>query len=259
MPERAVDAPPDSESQKGLCPRCELRADFEVIVDPSPVSFDYEDRVGKGPRGLPAMEPNTLDRVVVLRCSSCSQGIVVIEEQIFGDRLTRDIPLQELRDRRNPPDRVGPSVKYRGIHWWPHPGAAHLDNTIPEPLREAFSEGMKCLGVEAPRAAAVMFRRTVEAIVRDIGSRKATDQLDSNDLAGSLKILAKEKILDSTLGEWADDIRLLGNTGGHFDPISDVSMEQANDLAQLIRQILRYHYEERARRDRIRSGARPSA
>ena len=100
-----------------------------------------------------------------------------------------------------------------------------------------------------------MFRRTVEGIVRDTNSKKAVAQLDSNDLAGALKILAKESVLDSTLGEWADDVRLLGNTGGHFDPIDDVSMEQANDLAQLVRQILRYHYEERARRDRIRASS----
>lgn len=252
----AVDAPPDSESQRGLCPRCEVRADFEVISDPFPVSFDYEDLLPSGPHRIPA-EPNTLDRVAVLRCSSCRQGIVVVEEQLLGDQLSRDIPLEELRNRRNPPDGFGTSIRYRGFHWWPHPGAAHLDAAIPENLREAFSEGMKCLGVAAPRAAAVMFRRTVEGIVRDIGSKKAVDQLDSNDLAGALKILAKEKILDATLGEWADDVRLLGNKGGHFDPIVDVSMEQANDLAQLIRQVLRYHYEEKARRERIRGSARP--
>jgi hypothetical protein len=33
-------------------------------------------------------------------------------------------------------------------------------------------------------------------------------------------------------------------------------MEQANDLAQLVRQIFRYHYEEKARRQRIRASAK---
>lgn len=252
MPIKAVDAPPDSESRQGLCPRCEIQADFEVLADPAPVSFDYEDRI---PQLAGQAEPNVLDRVVVLRCSSCRQAVVVVEEQRLGPRPSRDVPTNELRERRNPSDGIS-SIRYRGVHWWPHPGAAQLDSAIPEPLREAFSEGMRCLGVEAPRAAAVMFRRTVEGIVRDTNSKKAVAQLDSNDLAGALKILAKESVLDSTLGEWADDVRLLGNTGGHFDPIGDVSMEQANDLAQLVRQILRYHYEERARRERIRASAR---
>lgn len=251
MPVKALDSPPDSESRQGLCPRCEIHADFEVLEGPVPVSFDYEDYIH---RLAGQSEPNVLDRVVVLRCSSCRQAIVVVEEQRLGPRPSRDVPTDELQKRRNSSDGISP-IRYRGVHWWPHPGAAQLDSAIPEPLREAFSEGMRCLGVEAPRAAAVMFRRTVEGIVRDTNSKKGVAQLDSNDLAGALKILAKEGVIDSTLGEWADDVRLLGNTGGHFDPICDVSLEQANDLAQLVRQILRYQYEERARRDRIRAAS----
>jgi hypothetical protein len=97
-----------------------------------------------------------------------------------------------------------------------------------------------------------MFRRTIEGIVRDKGSTKAVDQLGRSDLPGALKIMAKEHTLDRNLAEWADDVRGLGNVGGHFDPLEDVSIEQADELAQLVRQILRYVYEEPARSQRLR-------
>jgi Domain of unknown function (DUF4145) len=97
-----------------------------------------------------------------------------------------------------------------------------------------------------------MYRRTVEGIVRDRGSQKAIKQLASGDLAGALKIMAKEHTLQETLAEWAEDIRSLGNVGGHFDPLEDVSVEQASDLSHLVRQVLRYIYEEPARAERLR-------
>ena len=98
-----------------------------------------------------------------------------------------------------------------------------------------------------------MYRRTIEGIVPgDKGSDKAIGQLDKRDLPGALKIMANEHDLDPTLAEWAEDVRGLGNVGGHFDPLESVSVEQATDLAQLVRQILRYKYEEPARRERLR-------
>jgi hypothetical protein len=128
-----------------------------------------------------------------------------------------------------------------------------LDQSIPSALAEAFREGMRCLGADAPHAAAVMFRRTIEGIVRDKGSQKAIDQLERSDLPGALKIMAKEHDLDPTLSEWADEARGLGNVGGHFDPLEEVNPEQATDLSRLVRQILQYKYEEPARRERLRA------
>jgi len=97
-----------------------------------------------------------------------------------------------------------------------------------------------------------MFRRTVEGVIRDKGGEKAVAQLDVGDLPGALKIMNNEGDLDKTLYEWASTIRALGNTGGHFDPIDNVSPNQADELAVLVRQLLRYLYEEPARMRRLR-------
>lgn len=184
--------------------------------------------------------PDELDRVSALLCRSCNQGIAVVEEKWVGDHPVRE----GLKG--------GGMVYWRGIHWWPAPGAADLSDAIPAELREAFSEAMRSHGAKAPRAAAVMFRRSVEGIVRDQGSAKAVAQLDSGDLPGALAIMEKEDTLDKSLAEWAREVRALGNVGGHFDPLEDVSPEQAEDLAALVRQLLRYLYEEPARVERLR-------
>lgn len=185
-------------------------------------------------------EPKEVDRVTALFCRACGQGVAVVEEEWVGDHPTRE------------GIRGGGTVYWRGVHWWPAPGASDLSDAIPEKLREAFSEAMRSHGAKAPRAAAVMFRRTVEGIVRDLGSEKAVAQLDTFDLPGSLAIMIKEGTLDKSLGEWAGEVRALGNVGGHFDPVKDVSIEQASDLASVVRQMLRYLYEEPARIKRIR-------
>jgi hypothetical protein len=176
-----------------------------------------------------------MTRAVIFQCRACFEGCVVIE-------------------RREPNSNP---VEYKGVHWWPPPGTAKLDASIPTTLSNAFREGMRCLGAAAPHAAAVMYRRTIEGIVRDKGSEKAVKQLESSDLPGALKIMAKEHDLDPTLSEWADEVRGLGNVGGHFDPLEEVSMEQAADLSHLVRQILRYKYEEPARRQRLRESRGP--
>lgn len=202
---------------------------------------------GDGQRWLVAPQaPNIeLKRVSVYQCRACGEGCVVVEERYSGE-----VPFLQN------PQHTGEQY-FKGIHWWPPPGAAQLDQSIPADLADAYREGMRCLGAAAPHAAAVMYRRTIEGIVRGKGSEKAVQQLENSDLPGALKIMAKEHDLDPTLAEWADEVRGLGNVGGHFDPLEAVSLEQATDLAHLVRQILRYKYEEPARRQRLRESRGP--
>ena len=87
------------------------------------------------------------------------------------------------------------------------------------------------------------------------GSRQRQGQgaVDERDLVGALKIMANQGALDRTLGEWAQEVRGLGNVGGHFDPYENVDREQAGELSQLVRALLRYLYEEPDRMARLRA------
>ena len=228
MPQTNPETPPDSTDPRGPCPRCGNRAHFAERGS-VPVAWR---RSGSGRQEIV--------RVSSLECSSCDQGVVVVEELWVGDHAVRENA------------KGGGHQHWRGIFWWPASGAVDLEDPVPRKVAKAFGEGARSLGAQAPHAAAVMFRRTVEGVIRDKGGEKAVAQLDVGDLPGALKIMNNEGDLDKTLYEWASTIRALGNTGGHFDPIDNVSPNQADELAVLVRQLLRYLYEEPARMRRLR-------
>jgi Domain of unknown function (DUF4145) len=237
----------------GTCPRCHHKSTFEHRGYFA-VSYDHDDLQYAGG----TFEPLVLDRVSELVCRGCHQGIAVVEEHLMEGRPIRDLAKE---DRKYDPSKP-PPTSWRGFHWWPTPGAADLADVIPAELRDAYSEGMRSLGVNAPRSAVVMFRRTVEGIVRDKGGAKAVEQLDNRDLAGALRIMAKERELDPALADWAQEVRLIARTGAHFDPMEDVTPEQAGDLGRLIREMFRSLYEtpavyERLRESRGTEGTQP--
>ena len=235
LPEVAPDRPPDAEYPWGVCPRCGHKSTFEPSQRQLPVTVSEQGRFGT------PYESYQRHRVTTYMCRGCGQYTAVVEEKVGQET------------------NVAGQVVYhwRGIHWWPPPGTGDLGDAIPEALREAYGEGARCVGANAPHGAAVMFRRTVEGIVRDKGSEDAIERLDSRDLVGALKIMAKDGALDRTLGEWAEEVHGLGNVGGHFDPLENVNAEQAGELAQLVRALLRYLYEEPDRMAKLRASRTP--
>jgi hypothetical protein len=225
VPASNPDTPPDSSDPSGPCPRCGRASNFSVLGS-LPVSFGdtyTEDRDGR-------MIPEDLDQVSSLLCSGCKQATVVVEEKWIGNHAARE------------GIGTGGRVNYRGVHWWPPPSSADLDDAIPEGLRDSYAEAMRALSARAPRAAAVMLRRTVEGLVRESGSAAAQTALDRN-LAAGLRVMADEHALDANLASWAAEVRLTANVGAHYDPMDDVDDAEAEDLAKLTRQLLHYIYE----------------
>ncbi len=91
-----------------------------------------------------------------------------------------------------------------------------------------------------------MARRTLEAITVDRGETKGT-------LAERLKALGAKGVLHPTLSDWAREVRLVGNTGAHFDPMDQVTVQDAQQLVNFIRELLKYLYELPAELRRRRS------
>ena len=80
-----------------------------------------------------------------------------------------------------------------------------------------------------------MSRRTLEAITVDKGESEGV-------LAKRIKNLISKGILDKNLGDWATEVRLIGNSGAHFDPITDVEKEDANQIILFIEELIKYIY-----------------
>jgi|CXWL01.1.fsa_nt_gi hypothetical protein len=208
--------PPDSERPAGLCPRCEKQSSFECIHS-LPLTFDGGYIVGRG-------EPNQAtynERITLLICRHCNQGVLVLEEQWIGEHRAKE-------------HQGGGTVSWRGFHWWPLAGA-RLHTAIPAAIQSVYNEGVLALAANCPRAAAVMARRTLEAVAVEKGETSGT-------LAQRLNNLSSKGLLHPSLVEWVKEVRLVGNAGAHYDPMDTIDAGDAQQLIDFIRELLNYLY-----------------
>lgn len=223
---------PDSTRPQGLCPRCEKQSSFEIIGS-LPLSFKEIMLAGGG--GL-RPEQEALDQISVLRCRNCGQGVAVVEEKWIGDK-----PYNESRSG---------TIWFKGLFWWPLPHS-NLPPDIPETVRDAYAEAARTLAADCPRASIVMSRRCLEAITAERGQT-------TGSLRDRLDALAANNVLHPTLAEWAKEIRLTGNLGAHFDPLTKVASDDAARLLNFVRELLRFLYELPAELQRARNSRVPS-
>lgn len=222
---------PDSDDPTGPCPRCGRVSNFHHA---GYLAVTFKE-------GVYAIDPGgsqqrlVAERVSVLHCPGCRQGTVVVEEETLDGTPRRGMG-------------GGGVLGWSGIHWWP-PVVAPVDASIPEEIRSTFAEGVRCLGALAPRAAVVMFRRTLEAIVRNKGSAAAQA---AGTLAKGLKQMATDGALSGDVATWAEEIRVVGNAGAHFDAGAPVDPDEAEELSRLTKALLEYLYEHPARIRRTR-------
>src|SRR6266566_1734038 len=113
-PARDPDRLPDSTDPSGPCPRCGRVSNFHPAAS-TPVTF--EGALIQYPDGR--TERTHIEQATVLECAGCRQGLVVVEEQLVGGNPAR------LGGRLSGP------ITWRGIHWWPSPGAGTLDPDVP--------------------------------------------------------------------------------------------------------------------------------
>lgn len=211
------EGPPDTYRPYGLCPRCGKQSSFKAIGT-VPVTFDGSYMLERDGREI----PGTQDQVSVLLCRNCGQGVAVVEEKWVGEEAARK-------------QKTGGMVTFRGIHWWPLPGAV-VQPDVPPAIASAYAEAVTCLSAGAWRAAAAMARRTLEGIAEDQGETKG-------DLRNRLNALAARNVLQPSLADWSKEVRLVGNAGAHFDIGMAVAQEDAEEIVGFIRELLRYLYE----------------
>lgn len=112
-----------------------------------------------------------------------------------------------------------------------------LDKSIPDKVREDYTEAIKCFDVGANKASVVMCRRALQNSVIDKGAKKGrlVDQID--ELYGS-------QIITKDIKDWAHEIRLTGNIGAHPDEdgLQDVTQEDADELIKFMEEYLNYVY-----------------
>lgn len=126
-----------------------------------------------------------------------------------------------------------------------YPAPHRLSPRVPIALRREWEEARTCFDAKAYTASAVMVRRTLEGTCADQGVKKRS-------LAASLKELQSQGLIDHTLAEWADALRIAGNKGAHYTGTA-VSREDAEDSLAFAEALLDHIYVLRGRFEAFRN------
>jgi hypothetical protein len=219
--DRDPDRLPDSTDPSGPCPRCGRVSNFSKRGE-APVTYDGTVRETPNGRVRGGSE-----QVAILECNGCGQCVVVIEERLIGG-VRADLG----RGR-------GGAITWRGIHWWPTPGAGSLDPSVPANVAASYAEGIRCLSANAPHGAVALLRTSLAYIVQDKGSEAAKAKKSLND---AVKQMVADGALPTALTDWVTHIRELGNAGAHPDVFGEVSVDEARDLQRLVEQLIQVLY-----------------
>jgi hypothetical protein len=146
-------------------------------------------------------------RMTFLQCSRCGHPILVREEERWEDMWSA-------------PETVYPS------------GGAPTNPELPERLQLTLQEVRRCYQAKAYTATAMLCRKTIETLCVDRGVKE-------KNLATALEKMRDSSLIDGSLFDWADGLRLAGNRAAH-DVNSDISWEDARDLVEFTEALLEY-------------------
>ncbi len=110
-----------------------------------------------------------------------------------------------------------------------YPEPKRLSWSVPAPLRQEWDEARACLDAKAYAACLVMVRRTIEGTCQENGVSK-------RNLVEGLRELHSQGLIDGTLAEWANALRLAGNKGAHYTgrPVPREDAEHALAFAEAL-------------------------
>ncbi|WP_431815705.1 DUF4145 domain-containing protein [Gordonia jacobaea] len=91
------------------------------------------------------------------------------------------------------------------------------------------------MSIEAPNAAVAMFRNALAQIVQDKGSDEAKKKSTLNE---AVKQMVTDRTLHDGFKEWADHVRKVGNAGAHQESWSEIPIDQAQELCELVKHLI---------------------
>lgn len=119
------------------------------------------------------------------------------------------------------------------VEVWPKPPMPAAPSSLPASVERAFIQAEKNLAMpDCEEAAATMYRRSL-----DLGLKECFPE-EKGTLDAKLKRLVKEKKLPEAVGDWAHEVRVIGNDGAH--DLDGVSREDLLDARNFIDTVLKY-------------------
>ena len=111
------------------------------------------------------------------------------------------------------------------------------NTAVPAPLAEDYIEGVECLSIGKNKAAACMFRRSLQQVMLE-------KQAKGNRLVDQIRSLAQVGTIPQEIADWADEIRLWGNEGAHpsNDGLDTISNDEALELKDFVERLFEWVY-----------------
>lgn len=112
-----------------------------------------------------------------------------------------------------------------------------VDEIIPEKIAVDFKGGINCLSINEYKAAAAMFRRSLQQVMIDKNA-------SGSDLFAQIDDLEKRQIITSQVKNWAHEIRLWGNHGAHpsKDGLDELKREDMEEVKEFLESLFDYIY-----------------
>lgn len=106
---------------------------------------------------------------------------------------------------------------------------------VPKTVISDYEEGLRCLSVSSPRAAASMFRRSLQDALIHLGANQDTELIEQ------IKSIPR---LTDDIKDWAHNVRIFGNWGAHpqKDLLKDVDMKKAKEVRDFTDEFFNYVY-----------------
>jgi hypothetical protein len=127
--------------------------------------------------------------------------------------------------------RWGWSENPGGLNWLPLAGVARDYPDVPEHIAPAASEAHACQSIGAHRAAVMVARAVIEATAKNKG-------VINGMLFNKIEKMHELGLISELVRDQAHEVRYLGNDMAHGDFVDPVSAEEADEVLELMAEVL---------------------
>lgn len=191
------------------CPHCLGKSQLKVIG----FNFDQSSR------------KNGQEIALGTFCPGCLKPVAVLAKRVVGDENQFSVTMNGLLATQLP--LASSHLQY--VDHWPKPPEPQIPAHLPKSAEKAFLQAEKNFPLEGhEEASGLMYRRALElALGEKYPDRKGT-------LASLIKDLVTEKILTEDLGNWATEVRLVGNEAAHAIEVTKDDLEMMRAFADAV-------------------------
>ena len=129
---------------------------------------------------------------------------------------------------------------YADVQWYPRIGVSREFPDVPSHIAQAASEAYSCQSIGAHRAAVLLSRSVIEATAKDKG-------ITSGQLFSKIEQMYEKGHVREHIKDAAHEVRHLGNDTAHGDFVEPVSAEEADEVLELMAEVLNEVFQSPAR------------